>query len=292
MRRGKILIGGLIILFGLAALADNLGWWRIDLLGGLVEYWPLLLIGAGVALLAGARWRWWIMAVILLVIGVAVLGAWRWPGGVVHSTFGPPTGHPAITAVRAEIATVDASVRMAPGAGGGTAFGFEVAHRAGGAKHSFDVVDGVAEVELSTRFGGGRKAAELGMDYDPGLPLDLTLRVVAGQVDLDLRRHVKLRSLAVDNTAGEVELRLPAPEGQLDVRVTQSVGQIEVWVPAATGLRVRGRTRIGQLDLDAGGLRAVDGYWQNEAYEEATSRLDLNLATTVGQVSIRRYQPD
>jgi phage shock protein C len=63
-RRGLLIIGLIVILFGVLLLIDSMGWVNLSYAWNLFWsiFWPLLLVGLGLMILVGAFWRdrsWW-----------------------------------------------------------------------------------------------------------------------------------------------------------------------------------------------------------------------------------------
>ena len=117
------------------------------------------------------------------------------------------------------------------------------------------------------------------------LPLELAVRMGAGESDLDLR-GTDLRRLSLDLGAGDATIDLSGDWAHdIDVRVAAGAGELTVRVPAGVGVRVRGhKDGIGEFTAD--GFRTDGNALVNDAYDDADVRFELTLSRGVGSVNV------
>ncbi len=289
---GKVAAGLLVIAVGLVFLAANLGWFEVEVWGILGRFWPVLLIGAGVVVLTGGRLG---TAIVLVLAAVVVL--WLFVGprsgeiALQHTEISSTGEEPEVSVLRADIDLTAAQVSTA--GPGGRLFYVGIDHRPGGLTHSYEATAGTGNLRVNASIGipinihTGRTPRAI-LEFREDVALDLDLSLTAGQADLDLRRY-NVERLDVRGGAGQIKVRFGEPQGQVTARASVTTGEVEVWVPRDAALRVSGGVSIGEREFSVAGLSRVNGYWQDESYGTAMSRIDLELQATIGRVSLKRY---
>jgi hypothetical protein len=120
----------------------------------------------------------------------------------------------------------------------------------------------------------------------------LTIGGPADRRTLDLGR-ARLSTLAVNDSATRLDLRLPRPEGTLAVRVTGGINQFALHTSEGVPVRVRVGSGAGQVVLAgeqhngvaAGALFTPDG-WSG-----AGDRVDLDAAAGMAQLRVTAGEP-
>lgn len=182
-----------------------------------------------------------------------------------------------------------------------------------------DVNQSTAEVRLGTDADGWflNPANWRDLDLDPwqlringAIPTELRVDSGTGKVTLDLR-GADLRYLDVDTGTGSVTARLP--EGEYDANVDTGTGSSTWYLPQTGRGEYKFDTGTGSITLnlpdgmearinfDGGTGRfngddrftliegeAGDGVWQTADYERAASRLDIEIDSGTGSVTVQR----
>lgn len=146
---------------------------------------------------------------------------------------------------------------------------------------------------------------QLGLNRN--VPAALTLEAVAGSSHLDLSKLL-LDSLSLTASAGDVELLLPdgtydtdlvtnassmeitlPQNGRPSINLQVNAGSVVLHLPANMALRVEADSTLGSFNSQNARLQRMDdqeNVWQTADYAQAENRLDLNLHTSVGSVTV------
>jgi hypothetical protein len=117
-----------------------------------------------------------------------------------------------------------------------------------------------------------------------GVPLDLSIKMGAGQSDLRLQ-GVDVTNLEVNIGAGEMNLDLTGPrKSNLEGTIHGGVGSATVRLPKDVGVQVYASGGIGAIDT--GGLRHDGGAYVNSAYEKAPVTVRLTIEGGIGHISL------
>jgi N-terminal domain of toast_rack, DUF2154 len=121
--------------------------------------------------------------------------------------------------------------------------------------------------------------------FDNQTPLDLVVRLGAGETNLDLS-GVALRSLQVHMGVGELILNLDGEyKRDVDVEVHGGVGRAEIRLPQRMGAQVDATGGIGSVS--ARGLKKdEDGRYVNRAYEKSVRQVRCKVRGGVGSVEL------
>lgn len=298
MRSSRLAGGLLVLLIGVMFLLANAGYMDLGVWSLVARLWPVLLIIAGVTLLLGKGLRWFLVALLILVIGAGTFGGplvSGWATGPLTSvTFGPQQQYTEIVGLRVDLALDVPSIRLlAPTAGD---FRLDLAYRGADAptySHTHD--GGVGRISLTQRarsqvnvLGGSGVRQNLTMALPAGVPLDLHIKSGVISAELDLSLH-KLRYLDIDAGVSNLNLRLGAPDGSSQVVIDSGVTNLEIAIPHGVGVRAVAEVGIGARGLSGAGLRRVGTAWEDDLYATATSRVDIRLTAGVGRIELVRY---
>jgi N-terminal domain of toast_rack, DUF2154/LiaI-LiaF-like transmembrane region len=115
-------------------------------------------------------------------------------------------------------------------------------------------------------------------------PLDLKLKMGAGQSDLNFR-GLNLRRLEVNIGAGQMTLDLTGPRtSDLDADVQGGVGSATIRLPKDVGVSVHASGGIGSINTD--GLRRENGAYVNDAYGKSAQAINLEVHGGVGEINL------
>ncbi len=117
-----------------------------------------------------------------------------------------------------------------------------------------------------------------------GIPLELGLKLGAGESELDCRR-LDLERLTVEMGVGEMHLDLRGPRARsFDVRIEGGIGSATVRLPSDVGVRVRVDGGLGSVD--ARGLIKRDDVYVNAAYGQSAVTIDVRVEAGIGSVEL------
>lgn len=299
-RRRRSMIGAFILIaIGALFLYGNLRP-EVDVWGVLSKYWPLILVCVGLgklwdyyqarnAGLTGARA--WIngpeiaVLILLIVCGVAV-----------SRGFGRgKQEHDSVSVDRQGAQKVTMNVEMPAGnlqiSGGAEKLlqaDFDYAQREGKPTVSYSVSGQGGDLSISQRetethfYGRTENNWKLRLSND--VPLDLTLRLGAGEEDLHFA-GLPLNRLEVHVGAGTMNADFSGPwKHDLDATIEGGVGTATIRVPRDVGVKVHATGGIGTVH--APGLQKDGDDYVNQAYGRSSVTLRIDIQGGVGTISV------
>ncbi len=140
--------------------------------------------------------------------------------------------------------------------------------------------DGIP-MEMTIDLGAGRVDLTLG-----SLAMTrLDINAGAGDVDLDLSGSQTLNRLDFDMGAGELTLDLTGDwQDDLDAAIRGGVGALNLKLPSDVGVRVEVDGGIGGVDTS--GLTKDGDFYTNDAYGESDVTLHIDIDGGVGQINL------
>ena len=156
----------------------------------------------------------------------------------------------------------------------------EVSYDAKGAR-------GALEIRSPKKERWGHKSGDIEwkLKFDNQTPIDLVVRLGAGETDLDLS-GVALRSLQVHMGVGELHLNLDGEyKRDVEVEVHGGVGRAEIRLPRRMGAQVDAKGGIGSLNTK-GLKKDADGRYVNAAYEKSTRQVRCVVRGGIGEIEL------
>jgi hypothetical protein len=140
----------------------------------------------------------------------------------------------------------------------------------------------IAQEGHHIHFGSTRN--EWHLHFGGAEPLDLRLKMGAGQSDLDFR-GLDLRHLEVNIGAGQTTLDLTGPHtSDVDAVVQGGVGSATVRLPKDVGVIVHASGGIGDINTD--GLTHENGAYVNAAYGKSQTTINLEVHGGIGEINL------
>lgn len=294
-RRRTSLVGPVIlVLLGLAFLAQNLGIFQFNVWEAMWRLWPVWLIAAGLDMLVGRRSSWgsWVaLGLVVTIVGGSVWYFSNW------ASAGPGEVQRISESLHdAKRATID----IKAGVG-------EV--RVGASSHNEMLVEGNIyrlpgeRISSSATGSNGDVTYVLkseGINFGPGVnvragdatwdlqlnnqvPIDLRLGTGVGKSVVDLER-LNLTNLEVNFGVGESNIVLPA-QGQFNVRVKSGIGKSVIEIPAGMEARIRATAGIGNIDVN-GDFQRDGSYYLSRNFDSAQNRVEIDVNGGIGELRI------
>lgn len=120
--------------------------------------------------------------------------------------------------------------------------------------------------------------------FNDNVPLDFRVELDAGEARLNLG-SLSLRSVELEMGAGTLRLDLRGvPTKDYSVRVRGGVGEATVYLPRNVGVSATASGGLG--DISVTGLRKSGDRYVNDAYEQATVRIRLDIQGGVGSIKL------
>ncbi len=302
----RVLEGVTLILIGVILLLNTTGqlpwsvWWSV------LSLWPLLLVAAGLDIVAKGLDTEWLRALSsLLVIAGLVVGAFVLPvtGGPwgLGWMVGPASDFEVATDRPARVNEGRAVLRGGAGtytvAAGSADELVRVSGRGAFGEPRVDVetTDRRADVTISAEEGrawmphmGGATRADVRLS--PEVVWDLRIETGAVDLDVDLE-EVPISALDVRSGVSSATVRLGEPAGreEVPVRVRGGVSSFTLLVPRGVPARIEGAAGLSSIDVDRaytrlGGDRRV---WQSDDW--GRGGYDIRFEAGVSSVTVQTY---
>lgn len=265
MRNGSVFWAIVLIGVGSVLLLDNLGLFGALRYGIWSLIWPLFLILLGI----------WFISRVLLRPAL------------------PEPEHVAVPldgASRASVELSHGAGRMSLSAGAGSAVLME-GDFGGGLRYHARRRGDLLDLEMKTR---AEPVAFLNwapgsLDWDvrlnPGVPLNLECETGASESVLDLQ-DLKVTELKLETGASKVQVTLPATAGFTRVKVDAGAARVDLRVPGGVAARIRASAGLAAVTADETRFPGFDNRHQSPDYETAANKVDIDIETGVGSVSV------
>ena len=171
---------------------------------------------------------------------------------------------------------------------------------AGGLEHTNELVGDEAQVDLRVPMGSFPIDPSYRLDWtvgiNPNIPLALDMELGASRNWLDLRNLV-LKELRLQTGASATEIIFPARAGETRATVKSGAASVQITIPANVSVRIHAHGGMASINLDtarfpqngggSGSGFAPTADYCSPDYEVSANRLDLDVETGMGSVTIR-----
>jgi hypothetical protein len=309
INRARLYWGVFFIVLGGVPLAYNQGVVAMDTVEELWRFWPVILIGIGLAIVLartpGAIIGGLVVAACLGLVFGSLLAVGPEIGcgpnkGPSHSfirygTFDASNpsvhldlqcGTAQVTASSDERWQIDASIRGGDPEVLATSSSLTIRQ---GDRHgwffnrSYDLWD----VSLPSGMGSlsaSVDAGEASFSLAGATIPNATFSLNAGSMTVDLSA-ASVENLTVDSNVGSTDLILDGASSTSG-RISNSVGSTDICAPSSLGLRIRYTSSLASENFSKASLAYVNGAWETLNYDTATYRADLTIDNSVGSVTL------
>ena len=140
------------------------------------------------------------------------------------------------------------------------------------------------EQPINVTISDGKAHNEWNLRLNQDVPMDLIVRLGAGDAQLDMR-GMNLRQLKVQMGAGRVHVDLSGNwQKDFSVDIERGVGEAIILLPSEVGVRVAATSALGEVilkDLDQQG-----DFYINQAYGESDVTIDIDVIGAVGSLRL------
>lgn len=295
-RRGSIIGPLILITIGVLFLLANFGYLSSSFWLILVQFWPLILILAGLEILL-ARSRGG--QLIVLVVGLLAVG------GIVWLTLNPNVF---VFGARAQTETIgktrdgvqSAELQLDTGVGelrikrldGDSPNWIEgtIAHPDSmRLEQTEQMTNGTAHLKLDTKGNVpfvGNAVEQWDLNLSPQIPITLQVNTGVGGSKLDLNA-LNVTDLNLDTGVGSSEIVLPSHAGTVSAKLNGGVGGLTVLIPQGVPARIRSHAGIGGVTINPARFPHVgEDLYESTDYAGATDRIDLTVDAGVGGITI------
>jgi hypothetical protein len=291
--------GTLLILVGILYLGINFSWWSSLEVSQIIEFWPMLLILLGLALLV-RNWKagWAIMtAAVLLIIALIIASI----SDKVPFRSNPFKNKISQNSIRSSSFSADINNDVSEA---------NIDIKTGAVELKLDdtsnkLIEGkldstFAEPQLDTKVSNSIASAILRTDRFTGrwpdknnldakitseIPVNLSLDAGAASLDLDLT-NIKLRELDINAGASSINLLL-GNQVRNGGRITIDAGasSIEIKVPKEIGAQVKLESPLSSKTF-RNFNQTQNNLYQSEGYTDKTTQIEIIINAGVSSISI------
>jgi hypothetical protein len=262
MKRGNLILGGVLILAGTLFLLETLDILRINVWGVI---WALALIVAGL----------WIL------------------GWVTYDRGQAEKEDVSIPMEGAE----NARIKIRHGAGqlvieSGASQNEVLAGRvSGGMEYRSSLTQGKLNLSLEAP---GRvyilapwvRPLHWTLQLNDQLPMELDLKTGGSESKIDLSQ-LRVTDLELNTGASDTTLTMPAKVSHTKAGVKGGVASVRITVPEGVAARIRATGGLSEISIDRDRFPRSGGYYQSEDYDEAEFKLELDLSMGVGSMTVQ-----
>jgi hypothetical protein len=157
-------------------------------------------------------------------------------------------------------------------------------------KVSYDVSGQKGEllVKQGSANGGsldGKARNEWDITMNEEVPIDLVVKIGAGESDLDLD-SLTLKGLDLKMGAGKSTVDLTGDYARdFDASIQGGVGEATVLLPSQVGVKAKAEGGLGKIN--AKGLKKVGDSYVNDAYGESDVNLSVDVKGGIGQINLK-----
>lgn len=287
------LLAYVLIALGALLLAARLGWLDMTRVLGVLRFWPILVIAAGVDMLTGGKRR-------PLAYGAGIIAMFALFIAGVGASFGGLVGASARTLevaqefqgatsadvrivtslARLDLASSARSALLATGTLGQSAGEqVTVSYAVSGTRGRF----GAVSSNLGPRLLTFQRAETWNLTLSGRVPLALAVETGVGESSLDLR-ELQLESLSIRAGVGRTTLHLPGT-GAFPATIDGGVGKIHVRVPRELAIRIVVNTGLGDVNA-ASHFTRTGNVITSPSYSPSSPAVELQIDGGIGSIRI------
>lgn len=294
MKEGEImdnkkLIGGIIlIVLGIIFLLTNLGYISFDVLFGILDLWPLLLIVAGINVLFNKKpiitlITWIVFFIILILYGAFYGGVNTNTDFNTHFTKPVETSHGKfnldIGAAKVNINSEENNLLKV------NARGVKLDYSNTYKNNKETVIFNFANrnynpIVFSTRSSN----YNFRLNEDVVWDLDLDLGAISGTLDLE---NIATRSIDLNMGAGNLDIILGNKHDISNIKIDSGASNLNIAVPKDVGIKIKLDSALSKININDLNLIKTGDYYMSPNYEEKDTKLEFYVSMGVGNVDFR-----
>lgn len=298
---GRSVVGPVIlILLGLAFLANNLGWVDWNIWNMLWRLWPVWLIAAGLDLIIGRRFQWGSLAVLAIVLVIGGGAVWFGQALAPSAQAGTPqaVNQPLDDIQRAEIVVSSSVGRLSIGRAADAALlaegsitpmqGETVTQRLQRSGKT-----GRYTVESESQWFGWQPVTNRGgnatwdLRFTDQVPLALQLDTGVGENLVDLS-GLQIEELDIDSGVGNLVLTLPE-QGRFRTTIDGGMGNLTLHIPQSLAVRLQIDSGVGKVRIPSGLNSVGEDEYETQGYASASDRSEITIDAGVGNITIEFF---
>ncbi len=288
MNNRRITGGIILVVLGSLFLLANLGYIGFDVLLGIFDLWPLLLVVAGVNILFNRKLivsliAWITFFIILILYGTFYRGINANTDFKTHFTKPVETSHGelnldigaariGVTSEKNHLLKVDAR-------------GIKLSHNNTYRNDMETVIFNFANKSHSPAiYRTGSSDYNFKLNEDVIWDLDLNLGAISGTLDLE---NIATRSVDLDMGAGNLNIILGNKYGKSDIKIDSGASNISITIPKGAGIKIKLDSSLSKINMDDLNLIKLGDHYISPDYEDKDIKLEFRISMGVGRVDFR-----
>ena len=288
MDNRKLTVGVILIILGILFLLANLGYISFDVLFGILDLWPLLLVVAGVNILFNKKpiivlVTWVIFFAALILYGIFYGGVNTDVDFKTHFVKPAETSYGKLNldigAARVGVDSEKNNLLKVD------AQGAKLRHNNTYKNDMETAIFNFANKNHSPAIYSTR-----GSNYNFKLnenviwDLDLDLGAISGTLNLE---NIATRSVDLDMGAGNLNIILGNKYGKSDIEIDSGASNINIAVPRDAGVKIKLDSSLSKINMDDLNLIKLGDHYISPDYEEKDVKLGFRINMGVGRVDFR-----
>ncbi|OGD62736.1 hypothetical protein A2215_02365 [Candidatus Berkelbacteria bacterium RIFOXYA2_FULL_43_10] len=296
MNVSKLFWGITILLLGMVFLGVNIGLLPTGIWETLWQFWPLLLVFWGVAILfsRGEKGGWFIAIISILIITLVGTYIWWNSDSISHNRETKIVSEELLRGTQEAKLTVKFGAAELKMQGGSDKL-------VSGQIDSYSLpdvareeVNGKPEIVIDQLVRGPRLWGDRGKNNILDLMLssqvsyDIVLNTGASKINLDLS-DVRLGNLDIDCGASSGDITIGRKQAKSKVTIDSGASSFIIKIPKDYGIRVKNDSGLTSNNFSDVGLEKKDDYLMNSSYLTSENQVDLELRTGASSIKIELY---
>ena len=285
----RLFFGLLLVVLGIAFLAQNLGLVSNINFSYLFKFWPALIIFWGLLVLSRGTWVGVVLSVIfaLIIIGLIIF-FFFWPMKIAKvKTYNFDIQKDAAVS-RADVTVKTGAAVVKIGGGAASLASDNLESNITQLKTSSEIENGTQllkiETENNTKMWAGNLKNNLQINLSENIPLSLTISSGASDFYFD-SSNLQLENFNLKSGVSKLNLIFGAKVAQATADIDAGVSDINISLPPDLGAKLYAKT--GMTSQNFADFRQIDeNNFESNNYASSTSKIDIRLEAGVSNISV------
>ena len=309
-RKGNIFWGIVLVVVGFLFLGTNLDWFHLDWsFRQIARFWPLMLIGAGLAAFFNHKKSVYNATSALLIAFAIPLGLYTCVDDDDNNDSFSKNDtissdrNKQYFAVEITPELKEATLNLK---GGVAEFDLEESNNRlfeattllqfkGGYTLEEETITGGKVIDFTMKdknnsnfhFDGDNKGNDIMLKLSTAPIWTIDMGIGAGEVDFDFSNY-KVKKLNLETGAASIDIKFGDKQDNIAVDVKSGVAEVKIHVPESVGCEIRMDGALNSKDFD-NFEKIRDGVWQTKGYDKAVKKINLNVESGLSALIVKRY---
>lgn len=288
MNNKRLISGIILIILGILFLLSNFGYISFDMLLGIFDLWPLLLVIAGINILFNKKpviifITWIIFFIVLILYGAFYEKINIYTDFKTHFARPAETSHGELNLdIGAAKINIDSEKKNLLGVNArGAKLDYGNTYKNNKETAVFNFANRNYNPTISST-GSNNYNFKLGENviWD----LDLDLGAISGTLNLE---NIAAKSVNLKIGAGNLNIILGNKYDRSNIRIDSGVSKINITIPRDTGVKIKLDSSLSKINTDDLGLIKLGEYYVSPDYGEKNAKLEFFISMSVGKINFR-----